>query len=87
MGQYMSGLAGMQTTEDQVAALKKTLKSADYLASRGLDGLDALQKLAETNTVKGDDGTEVTLPEGWQKQMRAARAERYFLRSREFFCQ
>ena len=47
-------------------ALEKTYKTADYLGSRGADGLTALKKLA-TQTSVDEGGRKAALPRGWNK--------------------
>ena len=72
MGQQMSYLqdqamaaAGYKKSgKDQEAALDKALKSADYLASRGADGIAALKDLCKQKKVGG-----TTLPKGWQQKI------------------
>ena len=47
-------------------ALEKTYKTADYLGSRGADGLAALKKLAAQTSVD-EGGRKAALPRGWNK--------------------
>ena len=74
MGQTLSAVIGgdpWPTTPRSKAdqdALAKTLKSADYLASRGADGLAALKQLTQQDSVL-EGKTRAALPRGWQKQV------------------
>ena len=72
MGQQLSYLqdqaaaaAGYKkSSKAQAAALDKALKSADYLASRGADGIVALKDLCKQKKVGG-----AALPAGWQTKI------------------
>lgn len=72
MGQQLSYLqdqaaaaAGYKrSSKAQAAALDKALKSADYLASRGADGIPALKDLCKQKKVGG-----AALPAGWQTKI------------------
>jgi len=57
-----------QALSDVARALRRQLSTADYLASRGADGLAALRRLAsETEAREGDGAPLVALPDGWQR--------------------
>ena len=48
--------------------LRRQLSAADYLGSRGADGIDALRRLvAETEASDGDGEALVALPRGWPR--------------------
>ena len=51
----------------QQRVLRRQLSAADYLGSRGADGIDALRRLvAETEASDGDGEALVALPRNWQ---------------------
>ena len=51
----------------QQRVLRRQLSAADYLGSRGADGIDALRRLvAETEASDGDGQALVALPRNWQ---------------------
>ena len=62
--QAMAAAGYKKSGKDQEAALDKALKSADYLASRGADGIAALKDLCKQKKVGG-----TTLPKGWQQKI------------------
>ena len=72
MGQQLSylqdqanaAMGSKKSNKDLEAALDKALKSADYLASRGADGIAALKDLCKQKKVGG-----TTLPKGWQQKI------------------
>ena len=52
----------------QQKVLRRQLSAADYLGSRGADGIDALRRLvAETEASDGDGQALVALPRGWPR--------------------
>ena len=52
----------------QQRVLRRQLSAADYLGSRGADGIDALRRLvAETEASDGDGQALVALPRGWAR--------------------
>ena len=52
----------------QQRVLRRQLSAADYLGSRGADGIDALRRLvAETEASDGDGEALVALPRGWPR--------------------
>ena len=52
----------------QQRVLRRQLSAADYLGSRGADGIDALRRLvAETQASDGDGEALVALPRGWPR--------------------
>ena len=52
----------------QQRVLRRQLSAADYLGSRGADGIDALRRLvAETEAGDGDGEALVALPPGWAR--------------------
>ena len=52
----------------QQRVLRRQLSAADYLGSRGADGIDALRRLvAETEASDGDGQALVALPRGWPR--------------------
>ena len=52
----------------QQRVLRRQLSAADYLGSRGADGIDALRRLvSETEASDGDGTALVALPRGWPR--------------------
>jgi len=58
----------MASCSYQQKALRRQLSAADYLGSRGADGIDALRRLAsETEASDGDGQALVGLPQNWHR--------------------
>ena len=76
--QAMAATSYKKSGKDQEAALDKALKSADYLASRGADGIAALKDLCKQKKAV----TKLFKLQGWRQRrlqtsgMRRARLRR-----------